>query len=809
MGHWFGDAHGTQTSGTGREQLFLLLAGLVCSFLFIRFSVRMIRRQVSWWPGNVQPGGMHIHHVVFGQVMMIIGGVGAFGVRGGPLAHDVLAVVFGMGCGLVLDEFALVLHLEDVYWKEEGRRSVDAVILAIALIGLLVAGEAPLGGYVGGRSYGSYVAAAVLLGFVVLCLLKGKVWTGLLGVMVPVLAVVGALRLARPHSPWARWRYTARPRRMARAERREEGSRRRVMAAKTAMMDAVAGAPTPVSLAKKPPVVPTVVEVPPSRLELLLARVLRPLRGPGAIVAVWYLRLAAAVDLVTGLAGPLRGRLRAAVEGDYVTAFLVSPGFTGAALAFVLSVSLRRRKRAAWILTTAAAAAYTIGISITVAVVSGAYRHPINWVSIALTVVLLGALLVSRTAFNVRGERRNVAVGLVSLVVGAAIAVGAGTLLVYATDRDPPAQWGPSARYAVVRTLTLSALIDHPGIRVPWWADLLINLISVALLLLVVLAFLRAPRGRDRLLPADERRLRVLLRADGGRDSFGYFALRRDRAVCWSPDRRAAIVHRVVNGVTLASGDPVGPPAAWPAAVAHWLDTARRHAWVAAVTHAGDGAAGVYTAAGLHGLDSAVEPVIEVGELPAGPAELRRVMAAAGYEVVVRRQRQVDEEEWARLRQLADAWRRHGRAAGGVQLGRLGDPADPGCVIAECRDRHGRTCALLVFVPWGEDGLTLGMLRHDQESGQGPVDLVLAEVLLRAYRGVDPLAGVVRISLNLAPSEDDQPYEVYRPRWATRHLLYERRAELPRVIAAAAYTEGLRLSAARTARSAPGARLRA
>lgn len=154
MRHWLGGTHGMQTSGAGREQLFLLLAGLVCSFLFIRFSTRMIRRQVSWWPGNVQPGGMHIHHVVFGQVMMIVGGVGAFGISGGPVAHDILAVVFGMGCGLVLDEFALVLHLEDVYWKEEGRRSVDAVILSVAVIGLLVAGEAPLGGYVGGGRTG-------------------------------------------------------------------------------------------------------------------------------------------------------------------------------------------------------------------------------------------------------------------------------------------------------------------------------------------------------------------------------------------------------------------------------------------------------------------------------------------------------------------------------------------------------------------------------------------------------------------------------------------------------------------------------
>lgn len=788
--------HLSQADGSGRRQLFLLLAGLLASFLFIRLSTRMIRRGTSWWPGNVEPGGMHIHHVVFGQAMMLIGGIGGFGVHGGPVAHDILAVVFGVGSGLVLDEFALVLHLEDVYWREEGRRSVDAVILAVSVIALLLIGEAPLGGYVGGTSYTSYVIAAALLGFVVLCLLKGKVWTGLLGVMLPFLAVVGALRLARPHSPWARWRYASRPRRMARAERREERVHRRLVTAKTAAMDAVAGAPTPVSLTKKPSARARVVEVPPSRLEVLLADVLRPLRAPGAVAAVWYLRIAAAVNLVTGLVTPLRTGVRAASDGEYVTPFLVSPGFTGAALALVLSVGLRRRKRAAWILTTVPAALYALTVTGTVIGVPDAHRHPFNHVSVALTLALLLALLASRPDFNVRGERRNVGLGLLSLVVGAVVAVGFGTLLVYAADQDRPGQWGASARYAAVRVLTVSGLFAHPGIRVPGWADLLINLIGVALLLLVLLVFLRAPRGRARLRPADERRLRALLArpgaagaSEGSPDSFGYFALRRDADVSWGPGQGAGIVYRVVNGVALASGDPVGPPAAWPAAIGRWLDTVRDHAWVPAVAHASGEGAGVYAAAGLRGLASGREPVVTAGPVPEVPARAAEAMRSAGYGVVVRRQAEVPDQEWTRLRQLADAWRRHGRASG-VRLGRLGDAADPDCVVAECLDRHGRTCALLTFVPWGADGLTLALLRRDEESGPGTVDLVLAELLLRARSGAPPLTGVTRISLNLPSADGAAPYDTYEPRWAVRHLLYQRRSELPRVAAAAWAAEG-------------------
>ncbi|MCW2706883.1 MAG: hypothetical protein JWM22_725, partial [Frankiales bacterium] len=375
MGNWLGHAYRVRVVEPGREPLFLLLLGLLGSFLFIRFSVRMIRRGTKWWPGNVQPGGVHIHHVVFGQAMMLAGGTGEFAVRGGGrVVHDALAVLFGVGCGLVLDEFALVLHLEDVYWEEEGRKSVDAVILAVAVIGLLLIGQAPLGGYVGGGSAGSYVVAAVLVAFVVLSLMKGKVWTGLLGVMVPLLAVAGALRLARPGSPWARWRYAARPRRMARSERREDRIHRRFVAVKTAMMDAVAGAPT---VSRPPPRPrPTIVDLPPSRLELVLARVLRPLRGPGAAVAVWYLRGAAAVDAVTAIVAPFRRGVRAGNSGEYVNAFLISPGFTGAVLAFVLSVSLRRRKRAAWVVAVVLVCVYAFVAGITLASVAGSREHP-------------------------------------------------------------------------------------------------------------------------------------------------------------------------------------------------------------------------------------------------------------------------------------------------------------------------------------------------------------------------------------------------------------------------------------------------
>jgi lysyl-tRNA synthetase class 2 len=384
---------------------------------------------------------------------------------------------------------------------------------------------------------------------------------------------------------------------------------------------------------------------------------------------------------------------------------------------------------------------------------------------------------------------------------------------VYAADRDPPSQWGLSARYAVVRVLTVSGLFDLPGIQVPGWTDLTINVLSVALMLAVLLAFFRAPRGRARLGPSDEARLRTLLRAYGGRDAFGWFALRRDRSVCWAPDGSAAIVYRVVNGVALASGDPLGPRPAWPAAVSHWLALTRRHAWVPAVPYAGPAGAVVYEAAGFRVVASGEEAVVEVAAFTAafeasegesGLAGVRRLVGAAGYTVRVRREGEVPGEEWERLALLADAWRREGvRWGAGVELGRLGDPADSEGVVAECLDPRGRTCALLRFVPWGTEGLTLDLVRHDRESGRAPVDFLLTEVLLRASAHAAPLAAITRVSLNLrvrrppliprlrpSPTDPFASFTAFAPRRRPRYLLFERRAELPRVLLATTLAEG-------------------
>jgi hypothetical protein len=235
----------------GKQPLALLLAAFVVTFLFIRFSVRMIRAGVRWWPGNLTPGGLHVHHVVFGVVVMLIAGVGGFSAisQRAPWAV-IFPALFGCGAALVLDEFALILHLRDVYWAEQGRTSVDAVFLAVAVCGLLLLGGVPLGlGDTSGEGgWVSRIDLSVTLvvntALVALTLLKGKYWTGLLGLLVPTFALVGAIRLARPNSPWARWRYRVGSRKLARAIAREDRHHIRWVRRRRWLQDALAGGPT-------------------------------------------------------------------------------------------------------------------------------------------------------------------------------------------------------------------------------------------------------------------------------------------------------------------------------------------------------------------------------------------------------------------------------------------------------------------------------------------------------------------------------------------------------------------------------------
>ncbi|MER7966736.1 MULTISPECIES: hypothetical protein [Streptomyces] len=233
----------------GKLPLLLALTAFVLTFVVTRVVTRLIRAGKGPF-GNVEAGGVHIHHVVPGVVLTVIGGFAA--VAGGRQGFGpaLAAVVFGIGAGLVLDEFALILHLDDVYWSEAGRQSVEVVVLTAALVGLVLAGFTPFGvdGVSQGESQDRTNVILTVAGnflFSLLALAKGKARLAVFGVIVPVIALIGAVRLARPGSPWARRFYAHRPRARAKARLRAYRHDRRWSGPRRIVQDWIGGRPDP------------------------------------------------------------------------------------------------------------------------------------------------------------------------------------------------------------------------------------------------------------------------------------------------------------------------------------------------------------------------------------------------------------------------------------------------------------------------------------------------------------------------------------------------------------------------------------
>ena len=230
------------------QGLYLVLIGFILSFAFIRMSTRLMRSpKVPWWPGSiVSDSGVHLHHLVFGIVTMMIAGAGGFAAFGNSPWTEICAFAFGIGAGLTIDEFALWVYLDDVYWAEEGRSSIDATVLAAAAMMLALLGFTPFTIEDGSIEsiLGTAVSALVVFLLVAICFLKGRILHGTIGFFVFPIALYGACRLGKPHSAWARRRYgERRPKKQARSEERFPPDRR-TERFKNAFRDIVGGKPS-------------------------------------------------------------------------------------------------------------------------------------------------------------------------------------------------------------------------------------------------------------------------------------------------------------------------------------------------------------------------------------------------------------------------------------------------------------------------------------------------------------------------------------------------------------------------------------
>lgn len=546
-----------------------------------------------------------------------------------------------------------------------------------------------------------------------------------------------------------------------------------------------------------------------------------------AAFAVWYLRGVTFINLLSAVWVSLGQDLRRHNIDDYFTPYLLTAGFASGAFTLFLAITMRRRKRAAWILNFVLAGLFLLLFVLAIAVDPDIREHVQNWISLGLTSAFVLALALGRREFYAKGDRSNPRLAAAVAAGGLLVTSLLAAILVTATNSSTGhstflERW----RYGTMRLVSLAADDSRfAGIATPGWVNVTINVLSTLLLLAVLYAAFRSRRAVDPLSEDDEERLRVLLQRHGDRDSLGYFSLRREKSVVWSPTGKAAVVYRVVGGVSLASGDPIGDPEAWPGAIGPWLAEAREHGWIPAVMGASEEAGTIYARHGLDALELGDEAIVETDDFTLDGRAMRTVRQAcnrvkrAGYEVRIRRHEEIAPEEMDVLLRRADDWRDGATERGfSMALGRLGDPGDGRCVILECTDGDGVLRAVLSFVPWGPKGLSLDLMRRDRDSENGLMEFMVIELLQRANE-----IGITQVSLNFAMFRSvfergsklgagpvlrlwrsllsffsrwwqiESLYRAnakYRPIWEPRFMLFEKSADLLRIGIAAGRAEG-------------------
>ncbi|MFD9024529.1 phosphatidylglycerol lysyltransferase domain-containing protein [Streptomyces parvulus] len=505
--------------------------------------------------------------------------------------------------------------------------------------------------------------------------------------------------------------------------------------------------------------------------------------------------------------------------GPFAAALSLSAGV----LLLLLAHGLKRRKRRAW---RAAAALLPLG-----ALAQFGYRHSVLGVLISLA--LLAPLLRHRDQFAALPDPRSRWRALANFVL-----MGAGSLVLglLVVNAHPHRMIGsPSLADRLTHVLYglfgVEGPVHYAG-NTSWTVAFSLGALGLLTAVTTIYLAFRPEHPAARLTEEDEVRLRALLARHGGRDSLGHFALRRDKAVVFSPSGKAAVTYRVVSGVMLASGDPIGDVEAWPGAIERFMDEARAHSWTPAVMGCSETGGEVWTReTGLDALELGDEAVVDVADFSLAGRAMRNVrqmvkrIERAGYETRVRRVADLPDAELDRVRRAADAWRGTDTERGfSMALGRVGDPADGDCLIATAHKQdaepgaYGDLKAVLHFVPWGADGVSLDLMRRDRAADPGMNELLIVAALQAA-----PRLGIARVSLNfamfraaLARGEKigagpvlrawrglliflsrwfqiESLYKFnakFRPRWEPRFVVYRASSDLPRIGWAAMQAEG-------------------
>jgi lysyl-tRNA synthetase class 2 len=472
----------------------------------------------------------------------------------------------------------------------------------------------------------------------------------------------------------------------------------------------------------------------------------RPRNAVSPVLVARLVALVGVVSVVSALVPAWRSRL--ALLAGIVPPVAPAAADAGAAAVGVLLVllarGLRRGGRRAWW-----TAVGLVGAVIVLHLVKG-----LDVEEASLSTGVLVLLLLSRRQFVAASPPRSLRTTLAVAVSAVAFAIVLGFLLLSmgAGVQSPTVTWAQRMVHATV------GLVGVPGpviFRTPEAqedASVSLVVLGATCLLTVLIVALRPPGGAHPLTPEEEDRLRDLLDRQDAPDSLSYFALRRDRAVVFSPSGKAAVSYRLVGGVSLAAGDPIGDPEAWPGAIRAWLGEARGYGWTPAVLAASERAAGGYAREGLDALELGDEAIVDPTTFTTEGRSMRGVRQAvartgrAGYRIRIDRVAELPPEELQSVRDAVASWRDGPVERGySMALGRLGDPADGACVLVRASDRAGVLRGSLHFVPWGRHGLSLDVMRRARDAENGTVELMVTGLLGEAAR-----LGVLRVSLNFA-----------------------------------------------------------
>jgi lysyl-tRNA synthetase, class II len=535
----------------------------------------------------------------------------------------------------------------------------------------------------------------------------------------------------------------------------------------------------------------------------------------------WLGRIVGLVGAITVLSAVLPAfRDRTEIINELVPGVFPAAAATGAAatglMLILLSRALRRGKFRAWLLATVLTA-----LTVVLHLLKG-----LDVEEAALSIVLFVLLLTSRENFTARPDPRSLTRLLTVVLVGPIVAtiLGWAWLAIDAGGQDPGTTQLQRVGQAFVGLIGIDGPVAFIDRADDDRASVALVVLGASVLFLAVLVALQPANGPHRLTSAETINLRGILDRWGGIDSLSYFALRDDRSVIFSPTGKSAITYRVVGTVSLAAGDPIGDPEAWPGAIAAWLTEARSFGWVPAVLAASERGAEAFNRVGMDALEFGDEAVLHVSDFSLDGRSMRGVRQAvsrcsrAGLTVSCHRVADLDDTSLAFLVSKADQWR-DGTVERGfsMALGRFGSRVDNRALVAVSTDADGKVRGLLHFVPWGTEGLSLDLMRRDREAENGIVEQMVAGVMADATA-----LGVKRVSLNfavfrsvfargerlgagpvlrvwrsvlLALSRFWQIESLYRanakyqPEWVPRFVCFRSSADLPRVGVAALRAE--------------------